>query len=163
RRAEVRPTTGGRRCTMPTAPGNQSTANALASFLGRPTEPARKLRRQPPRLQPCGGLSLLLFPFSSRRHAHRGVHGHRGCVRLAAPRGWGRGLVRALDEAGRATLAERAGKAQRRLPLSSVRLTAPVNDPEKIICLGLNYRDHAAELGQEPPAAPLWFGKFANS
>jgi 2-keto-4-pentenoate hydratase/2-oxohepta-3-ene-1,7-dioic acid hydratase in catechol pathway len=39
----------------------------------------------------------------------------------------------------------------------------PRPDPEKIICLGLNYRDHAAELGQEPPAAPLWFGKFANS
>ena len=45
----------------------------------------------------------------------------------------------------------------------SVRLLAPVPDPEKIICLGLNYRDHAAETGQEPPAAPLWFAKFANS
>ncbi len=36
-------------------------------------------------------------------------------------------------------------------------------DPEKIICLGLNYRDHAEETGQEIPSAPLWFGKFANS
>jgi len=44
-----------------------------------------------------------------------------------------------------------------------VRLHAPVPDPQKIICLGLNYRDHAAESGQEPPAAPLWFAKFANS
>ena len=31
----------------------------------------------------------------------------------------------------------------------SVRLLAPVPDPEKIICLGLNYRDHAEESGQE--------------
>jgi acylpyruvate hydrolase len=44
-----------------------------------------------------------------------------------------------------------------------VRLLAPAPDPEKIICMGLNYRDHAAESGQEPPAAPLWFAKFANS
>src|SRR5689334_18441781 len=50
-----------------------------------------------------------------------------------------------------------------RIPLSQVRLLPPVPDPEKIICLGLNYRDHAAESGQEPPANPLWFAKFANS
>lgn len=35
--------------------------------------------------------------------------------------------------------------------------------PEKIICVGLNYRDHAAEQGVELPARPLLFGKFANS
>ena len=50
-----------------------------------------------------------------------------------------------------------------RLPLTEVRLLPPVPDPQKIICLGLNYRDHAAESGQDPPANPLWFGKFANS
>ena len=40
---------------------------------------------------------------------------------------------------------------------------SPVPDPQKIVCLGLNYRDHAAETGQEIPAAPMWFAKFANS
>jgi 2-keto-4-pentenoate hydratase/2-oxohepta-3-ene-1,7-dioic acid hydratase in catechol pathway len=50
-----------------------------------------------------------------------------------------------------------------RIPLSGVRLLPPVPDPQKIICLGLNYHDHAAESGQEPPANPLWFAKFANS
>ena len=50
-----------------------------------------------------------------------------------------------------------------RIPLAQVRLLPPVPDPQKIICLGLNYRDHAAESGQEPPANPLWFAKFANS
>jgi acylpyruvate hydrolase len=74
-----------------------------------------------------------------------------------------RGLLRALDPAGLAALAERAASARERLALASVRLEAPIPDPQKIICLGLNYRDHAAESGQEPPAAPLWFGKFANS
>ena len=42
-------------------------------------------------------------------------------------------------------------------------LAAPVPDPEKIICIGLNYRDHAEESGQEIPQAPMWFAKFQNS
>lgn len=35
--------------------------------------------------------------------------------------------------------------------------------PEKVICVGLNYRDHAEEQGVELPPAPLFFAKFANS
>ena len=35
--------------------------------------------------------------------------------------------------------------------------------PEKIICVGLNYHDHAAEQGVELPREPLLFGKFANT
>jgi 2-keto-4-pentenoate hydratase/2-oxohepta-3-ene-1,7-dioic acid hydratase in catechol pathway len=46
---------------------------------------------------------------------------------------------------------------------ASVRLGPPVPDPQKIICLGLNYRDHAEEAGIEPPSAPMFFAKFANS
>src|SRR4051794_33752984 len=49
------------------------------------------------------------------------------------------------------------------VPLASVVLDVPVPDPEKIICIGLNYRSHAAEAGQEPPPAPTFFGKFANA
>jgi 2-keto-4-pentenoate hydratase/2-oxohepta-3-ene-1,7-dioic acid hydratase in catechol pathway len=47
--------------------------------------------------------------------------------------------------------------------LTDVSLCAPVPDPQKIICIGLNYRDHAEETGQDIPAAPMWFAKFANS
>jgi 2-keto-4-pentenoate hydratase/2-oxohepta-3-ene-1,7-dioic acid hydratase in catechol pathway len=82
---------------------------------------------------------------------------------LGAPARSVRGLLERLDAAGLAALGERAAASDERLALESVRLLAPVPDPEKIICLGLNYRDHAAETGQEPPAAPLWFAKFANS
>src|SRR6188472_3705426 len=35
--------------------------------------------------------------------------------------------------------------------------------PEKIICVGLNYHDHAAEQGTELPSEPLLFGKFMNA
>ncbi len=33
----------------------------------------------------------------------------------------------------------------------------------KIVCVGRNYAEHAAELGDDPPTAPLLFGKFENS
>ena len=36
-------------------------------------------------------------------------------------------------------------------------------DPEKIICIGLNYRAHAEETKQEIPAVPTIFGKFRNA
>jgi 2-keto-4-pentenoate hydratase/2-oxohepta-3-ene-1,7-dioic acid hydratase in catechol pathway len=82
---------------------------------------------------------------------------------LDAPSQSVRGLLTALDATGLAELAERASTARQRTALADVRLLAPVPDPEKIICLGLNYRDHAAESGQEIPKAPMWFAKFANS
>ena len=47
-------------------------------------------------------------------------------------------------------------------PLSSVQLLAPVPRPPKLICVGLNYRDHAAEARQEIPTVPTIFAKFSN-
>jgi 2-keto-4-pentenoate hydratase/2-oxohepta-3-ene-1,7-dioic acid hydratase in catechol pathway len=47
--------------------------------------------------------------------------------------------------------------------LSTVRLGPPVPDPDKIICLGLNYRDHAEEAGLALPKAPVLFPKYRNS
>ena len=74
-----------------------------------------------------------------------------------------RQLLEALDSDGLRRLGELAAAAGDRVALSQVRLRAPVPDPEKIICMGLNYRDHAEETGQEIPQAPMWFAKFANS
>ena len=48
-------------------------------------------------------------------------------------------------------------------PLNSVNLAAPVNRPGKIIAIGLNYADHAAEGKIQKPAEPLIFAKFPNS
>jgi len=47
-------------------------------------------------------------------------------------------------------------------PLSALTLLAPVT-PSKIVCIGRNYRDHAAELGNEPPKEPLLFLKPPSS
>lgn len=65
----------------------------------------------------------------------------------------------------RGLLANGAGvrPGDERLPLDAVRLLAPVPDPQKIICLGLNYVDHAEEAHQDIPESPMWFAKFENS
>lgn len=46
---------------------------------------------------------------------------------------------------------------------SGVRLLAPVPDPRKIVCIGLNYRDHAAESGVPVPSEPILFSKYATA
>lgn len=46
---------------------------------------------------------------------------------------------------------------------SSVRLGAPICRPSKIVCIGLNYRDHAAETGAEIPSEPVIFFKATTS
>lgn len=45
------------------------------------------------------------------------------------------------------------------LPVKDVRLLAPIANPPKIVCLGLNYRDHAAEQNAEIPDEPVIFFK----
>jgi len=49
------------------------------------------------------------------------------------------------------------------LALNNVRLGPPIADPDKIICLGLNYRDHAEEASLALPKVPMLFAKFRNS
>ncbi|TXK38573.1 fumarylacetoacetate hydrolase family protein [Nonomuraea sp. C10] len=44
-----------------------------------------------------------------------------------------------------------------------LRVGAPVARPGKIVCIGLNYRDHAAESGAEPPAEPVVFMKASDT
>jgi 2,4-didehydro-3-deoxy-L-rhamnonate hydrolase len=48
-------------------------------------------------------------------------------------------------------------------PLDEVELLAPVPRPRKVVGIGRNYREHAAEEGAEAPGAPLIFGKFPTS
>ena len=42
-------------------------------------------------------------------------------------------------------------------------MTVPITRPGKIVCVGLNYRDHAEEQGVELPAAPLFFAKYTTA
>jgi 2-keto-4-pentenoate hydratase/2-oxohepta-3-ene-1,7-dioic acid hydratase in catechol pathway len=47
--------------------------------------------------------------------------------------------------------------------LDSVEVVAPIPNPGKVVCVGLNYGAHAAEGGRGAPTRPLLFSKFANA
>jgi 2,4-didehydro-3-deoxy-L-rhamnonate hydrolase len=53
-----------------------------------------------------------------------------------------------------------AGSAQ---PIGDDRIGAPIARPHQILCIGLNYSDHAAETGQAVPAEPILFTKSPNT
>jgi 2-keto-4-pentenoate hydratase/2-oxohepta-3-ene-1,7-dioic acid hydratase in catechol pathway len=75
--------------------------------------------------------------------------------------------VRHLLELGPAGLKAAAHAAARdtaiRYEAATTRLLPPVPDPPKIVCIGLNYRDHAAESGTPIPKDPVLFSKYATS
>ena len=48
-------------------------------------------------------------------------------------------------------------------PIENARLGPPIPDPDKIICLGLNYKSHAEEAGFKPPEVPILFAKYRNA
>lgn len=69
--------------------------------------------------------------------------------------------------AGGSSAMEAAQRAQEKgeaaVRISDVRVLAPIYDPEKIICIGLNYADHAAESNMPVPSEPVVFSKYATS
>jgi 2-keto-4-pentenoate hydratase/2-oxohepta-3-ene-1,7-dioic acid hydratase in catechol pathway len=75
--------------------------------------------------------------------------------------------VRQLLAGGPAALrsAEQAARRSNaaKVPADRVQLLAPIPDPPKIVCLGLNYRDHAVESGAPIPKEPVLFSKYATA
>src|SRR5574341_607555 len=55
------------------------------------------------------------------------------------------------------------GGARLAYPLNEVRVLAPVPDPRKIVCIGLNYRDHCEEQKVELPKVLMTFPKFSDA
>ena len=47
--------------------------------------------------------------------------------------------------------------------LDDITFLPPIPDPDKILCVGLNYVSHIREGGREPPAKPIIFTRFASS
>src|SRR5258707_5942183 len=53
-------------------------------------------------------------------------------------------------------------EAEQKLDRGDIKLVSPVPRPGKIICIGLNYRDHAEESGMAIPKSPVIFSKFST-
>lgn len=68
-----------------------------------------------------------------------------------------------LGEPGRRRAAEAAERGEVCYDRDAGGLLPPVPDPQKVICLGLNYRDHAIESGAEIPGEPVVFSKFPST
>jgi 2-keto-4-pentenoate hydratase/2-oxohepta-3-ene-1,7-dioic acid hydratase in catechol pathway len=71
-------------------------------------------------------------------------------------------LEAAMDVPGRTEIAEAARDAT---PLDELEMLPPIPTPARIICVGVNYADHAAESDRaaEPPGHPVLFTRFASS
>ena len=49
-----------------------------------------------------------------------------------------------------------------RVPRSEVILLAPITGPDKVLCIGMNYKDHCEEQGAPVPTEPVVFNKFPS-
>ncbi len=113
---------------------------------------------------------MRLVMFEHAGDAHVGVLHDREVIDLREA--WGRGAappsLPALFAAGPAAIeqaraaAEQAPEAARRSQ-DAIRLLAPLPRPPKLLCVGLNYRDHAEETGQPLPKVPIFFTKAPTS
>ncbi|MFE7418425.1 fumarylacetoacetate hydrolase family protein [Rhodococcus sp. NPDC057529] len=56
-----------------------------------------------------------------------------------------------------------AARSDHPTPFAGERIGSPIARPHQILCIGLNYSDHAAETGQAVPAEPILFTKSPNT
>jgi acylpyruvate hydrolase len=104
------------------------------------------------RFEDSGGVGLAVEANGVAHGLHESDAGFPG--RLAALVGKGRNALRQAGE----TLA--SGPA---VNLDKAKILPPFPTPPKIICVGLNYRDHSAESGFKQPDYPTLFTRFATS
>ncbi len=109
---------------------------------------------------------MRIVSYRSKRGDRAGIQGEAGIIDAGDALGVEPASVRHLLSSGAVdellALDELPSPGEPLLPADVERLP-PVPDPEKIICIGLNYRAHAAEAGIDPPESPTFFAKFRNA
>jgi len=68
-----------------------------------------------------------------------------------------------LGDAGLAAARKASQESKHTIPLGDVIIKAPIHDPQKVICIGMNYVDHCLEQNYPIPKEPIVFSKFANA
>jgi 2-keto-4-pentenoate hydratase/2-oxohepta-3-ene-1,7-dioic acid hydratase in catechol pathway len=106
---------------------------------------------------------MKLVTYRADGEGRAGVRTDEGVVDAAELLGIGTVSVRELIASDRlgdlAELIEKSGTES----IVDAELLPPLPDPDKIVCIGLNYRSHAAEAGIDPPEQPTFFAKFRNA
>jgi 2-keto-4-pentenoate hydratase/2-oxohepta-3-ene-1,7-dioic acid hydratase in catechol pathway len=106
---------------------------------------------------------MRLVTFNDGGGPRAGVQTDDGVVDAAPVLGAEHVTVRELIETGRIEELSKGMDGGGPDPVRDPQLLPPVPDPDKIVCIGLNYRSHAAEAGIEPPEHPTFFAKFRNA
>jgi len=92
---------------------------------------------------------------------------HQGQSRVGEVRGSQLVPLAGMTELGVASTPELLATAAREesaaVPLTDVTLRTVVPQPSKVVCIGLNYRDHVLETKRELPSYPVMFPKYASS
>jgi 2-keto-4-pentenoate hydratase/2-oxohepta-3-ene-1,7-dioic acid hydratase in catechol pathway len=68
-----------------------------------------------------------------------------------------------LGKSGLQQAAEAIASGLYRVSKADICIKAPIYDPEKVICIGMNYADHCAEQNQPIPKEPVVFSKFPSA
>jgi 2-keto-4-pentenoate hydratase/2-oxohepta-3-ene-1,7-dioic acid hydratase in catechol pathway len=68
-----------------------------------------------------------------------------------------------LSQAEQSQLEKAAQELAKSKGMDNILLGPPIPDPDKIICLGLNYKSHAEEAGLKLPEVPMLFAKYRNA
>jgi 2-keto-4-pentenoate hydratase/2-oxohepta-3-ene-1,7-dioic acid hydratase in catechol pathway len=104
-----------------------------------------------------------LVSYRSEGEPRAGVLTADGVVDAAQLLGEERISVRQLIQAARLDELSELVDGSSADPVKDAELLPPLPDPDKIVCIGLNYRSHAAEAGIDPPEHPTFFAKFRNA
>ncbi|KAF5892331.1 fumarylacetoacetate hydrolase domain-containing protein 2-like isoform X1, partial [Clarias magur] len=137
----------------------------------------RSLRRLSHVLCVGSGLGTRTLTSASMRLVQFCQRGAEGGVRVGVERDSGVVDLKAFDRSVPSTMREflELGEkgiecAQRAvssgecvLPHADIQLLSPVTGPDKVVCVGMNYRDHCLELDTAFPTEPIIFSKFPSS
>ena len=111
-------------------------------------------------------LQMKLVQYSYEGCQNFGILKNDKIINLSSHEGFPNSIVKFLQ--GGSTLLEKANIINRStkntcLDIKDVKLLSPITDCEKIICVGLNYKDHCTEQNLEFPKEPVIFSKFPSS
>jgi 2-keto-4-pentenoate hydratase/2-oxohepta-3-ene-1,7-dioic acid hydratase in catechol pathway len=106
---------------------------------------------------------MRLVTYRADGRGRAGVQTAAGVIDAAPVLGVEHVTVRELIATGRVDELSKGLEGGGPAPVPDPELLPPLPDPDKIVCIGLNYRSHAAEGGIDPPEQPTFFAKFRNA